>query len=92
MTNFAIITAIVLAVVLFVWLKLRSAQKEIEQVLKTNADLTEQNSRLQAQKAVAETQVKNHQTRKQNEENISSSSRDSIINELQQNSDLRSDE
>lgn len=92
MTNFAIIAAIVLAVVLFVWLKLSSAQKEIDRVLKTNADLTAQNSRLQAQKAVAETQVKNHQARKQNEENTSGSSRDSIINELHQNGDLRSDE
>lgn len=59
---------------------------------KANQKLSEQNQQLQAEKAVAETQLKNHQARKQNEENISGIGRGSIIDELHKNGDLRGDE
>ncbi|EPZ00556.1 DUF2681 domain-containing protein [Mannheimia haemolytica] len=59
---------------------------------KANQKLSEQNQQLQAEKAVAEAQVKNHQARKQNEENINSISRSSIIDRLHENGDLRGDE
>lgn len=65
---------------------------QVAKVRKENEKLNEQNHQLQTEKAVAEAQVKNYEVRKQHEENISSSSRDSIIDQLQQNGDLRGNE
>lgn len=66
----------------YVMFKLKHAHREIEQLLKTNAQL-------QTQKAVAETQVKHFEVRKKNEENTRNTSRDDVINRLQQSADLR---
>ncbi|NYA26968.1 DUF2681 domain-containing protein [Haemophilus haemolyticus] len=66
----------------YVMFKLKHAHREIEQLLKTNAQL-------QTQKAVAETQVKHFEVRKKNEENTRNTSRDDVINRLQQSDDLR---
>lgn len=66
----------------YVMFKLKHAHREIEQLLKTNAQL-------QAQKAVFETQVKHFEVRKKNEENTRITSRDDVINRLQQSGDLR---
>lgn len=65
---------------------------QVAKARKENKKLNEQNHQLQTEKAVAEAQVKNYEVRKQHEENISSSSRDSIIDQLQQNGDLRGNE
>lgn len=66
----------------YVMFKLKQARREIEQLLKTNAQL-------QTQKAVAETQVKHFEVRKKNEENTRNTSLDDVINRLQQSGDLR---
>ncbi len=66
----------------YVMFKLKHAHREIEQLLKTNAQL-------QTQKAVAETQVKHFEVRKKNEENTRNTRRDDVINRLQQSGDLR---
>lgn len=66
----------------YVMFKLKQAHREIEQLLKTNAQL-------QMQKAVIETQVKHFEVRKKNEENTRNTSRDDVINRLQQSGDLR---
>ena len=66
----------------YVMFKLKHAHREIERLLKTNAQL-------QTQKAVAETQVKHFEVRKKNEENTRNTSRDDVINRLQQSGDLR---
>ena len=66
----------------YVMFKLKHAHREIEQLLKTNAQV-------QAQKAVVETQVKHFEVRKKNEENTRITSRDDVINRLQQSGDLR---
>lgn len=66
----------------YVMFKLKQARREIEQLLKTNAQL-------QMQKAVVETQVKHFEVRKKNEENTRHTSRDDVINRLQQSGDLR---
>ena len=66
----------------YVMFKLKHEHREIEQLLKTNAQL-------QTQKAVAETQVKHFEVRKKNEENTRNTSRDDVINRLQQSGDLR---
>lgn len=65
---------------------------QVAKARKENEKLNEQNHQLQTEKAVAEAQVKNYEVRKQHEENISRSSRDSILDQLQQNGDLRGDE
>ncbi|APB78598.1 TPA: DUF2681 domain-containing protein [Pasteurella multocida] len=65
---------------------------QVAKARKENEKLNEQNHQLQTEKAVVETQVKNYEVRKQHEENISSSSRDSILDQLQQNGDLRGNE
>ena len=62
--------------------KLKHAHREIEQLLKTNAQL-------QTQKAVAETQVKHFEVRKKNEENSRNADRDTLIHELHKSGDLR---
>ena len=66
----------------YVMFKLKRAHREIDQLLKTNAQL-------QAQKAVVETQVKHFEVRKKNEENTRNTGRDDVINRLQQSGDLR---
>ncbi|AWP55601.1 TPA: DUF2681 domain-containing protein [Haemophilus influenzae] len=66
----------------YVMFKLKHAHREIEQLLKTNAQL-------QTQKAVAETQVKHFEVRKKNEENTRNTRRDDVIDRLQQSGDLR---
>lgn len=66
----------------YVMFKLKHAHREIEQLLKTNAQL-------QTQKAVAEAQVKHFEVRKKNEENTRNTRRDDVINRLQQSGDLR---
>lgn len=66
----------------YVVFKLKRAHREIEQLLKTNAQL-------QTQKVVAETQVKHYETRKQHEENSRNADRDTLINELHKSGDLR---
>lgn len=66
----------------YMMFKLKHAHREIEQLLKTNAQL-------QTQKAVAETQVKHFEVRKKNEENTRNTGRDDVINRLQQSGDLR---
>ena len=71
-----------LAICGYVVFKLKRAHREIEQLLKTNAQL-------QTQKVVAETQVKHFEVRKKNEENTRITSRDDVINRLQQSGDLR---
>ena len=67
---------------IYVMFKLKRAHREIDQLLKTNAQL-------QAQKAVVETQVKHFEVRKKNEENTRNTGRDDVINRLQQSGDLR---
>lgn len=66
----------------YMMFKLKHAHREIEQLLKTNAQL-------QAQKTVAETQVKQFETRKTNEKNNRNANRTTLINELQKSGDLR---
>lgn len=66
----------------YVVFKIKRAHREIEQLLKTNAQL-------QTQKAVAETQVKHYETRKQHEENSRNADRGTLINELHKSGDLR---
>lgn len=66
----------------YVMFKLKHAHREIEQLLKSNAQL-------QTQKAVAETQVKHFEVRKKNEENSRNADRDTLINELHKSGNLR---
>ena len=66
----------------YVVFRLKQAQKQVEKLI-------EENEQLQAEKTVVETQVKHHQVRQKNEENISSSSRDRIIDSLRNQNDLR---
>ncbi|MCL7726143.1 DUF2681 domain-containing protein [Actinobacillus pleuropneumoniae] len=73
------------------WFKWQShrAETKVTEMEQKNTELQEKNQQLQVQKTVAETQVKNHNVRKQNEENISSTNRDGILERLQSNADLR---
>lgn len=66
----------------YVVFKLKRAHREIEQLLKTNAQL-------QTQKVVAETQVKHFEVRKTNEENSRNADRDTLIDGLHKSGDLR---
>ena len=66
----------------YVVFKLKRAHREIEQLLKTNAQL-------QTQKVVAETQVKHFEVRKKNEENSRNADRDTLIDGLHKSGDLR---
>ena len=66
----------------YVMFKLKHAHREIEQLLKTN-------EQLQAQKAVAETQVKHFEVREKNEENSRNADRDTLIDGLHKSGDLR---
>lgn len=62
--------------------KIRKAHQEIDRLFK-------QNEQLQQEKTVAQTQVKHFEVRKKNEENTRITSRDDVINRLQQSGDLR---
>lgn len=82
------LAAIVSAVALLGgWGIFKSVQVSREK--KKNQALLQKNEQLKAAKSVAETKVKNFEVRKQNEENISSTSRDGVIDRLHTNKDLR---
>ncbi|HDR1824709.1 Protein of unknown function [Pasteurella multocida] len=66
----------------YVVFRLKQAQRRVEKLI-------EENAQLQTEKAVAETQVKHHQVRKQHEENTLGNSRDDIIKRLHDQGDLR---
>lgn len=58
--------------------------------LKSRLEKTQEKlTALEAQKAVAETQVKHFEVRKKHEENSHSARRDDVIERLQQSGDLR---
>lgn len=82
------LAAIVSAVALLGgWGVFKSVQVSREK--KKNQALLQKNEQLKAAKAVAETKVKNFEVRKQNEESISSTSRDGVIDRLHTDGDLR---
>lgn len=66
----------------YITAKLKAANREINKLLK-------QNETLQAEKAVATTQVKHFETRKKNEENSRNTDRTSLIERMHQSGDLR---
>lgn len=66
----------------YLLLRLRQSRKQAEALQK-------QNEQLQAQKAVAETKVKNYQVKQKNEENLISRSRTSLLERLHNDGDLR---
>lgn len=68
--------------VVYAVIRLKQANKQVEKALK-------EVEQLEAQKAVAQTQVKNFETRKKNEENNHSTTRDQLLERLQQSGDLR---
>ncbi|NBI12152.1 DUF2681 domain-containing protein [[Haemophilus] felis] len=92
MTLFLIVAGLLVLIGVFIWLKFRSACAEIEHLVATNQQLDKQNQTLKAQKAVAESQVKNYQVRTENEKVVSGVSRDGIVEQLHEHGDLRSDE
>ena len=76
------VLGVILVIVVYVTAKLKAANRKINNLLKKN-------EALQAEKAVAETKVKHFEVRKKNEEDNRSTSRDDVINRLQQSGDLR---
>lgn len=72
----------ILVIGVYITAKLKAANRKINNLLKKN-------EALQAEKAVAETKVKHFEVRKKNEENTRITSRDDVINRLQQSGDLR---
>ena len=66
----------------YVFFRLKQAQRRVEKLI-------EENAQLQTEKAVAQTQIKHHQVRQKNEENIVSTSRERIIDRLHKQNDLR---
>lgn len=89
MTSLLAIITVITALVAFVAYKLWSANREIEQVLKVNAELEQANRTQAAEIAVKNTQIHNHQTRIKNEENTHSTVREQLIDELHTDGDLR---
>lgn len=66
----------------YIWHKLRSASREIDRLLKTNEQLSQE-------KAVAETQVKHFEVRKNNDEKNRHLDRTRLIDGLRESGDLR---
>lgn len=66
----------------YVVFKLKRAGREIDRLLKSNEQLARE-------KAVADTQVKHFETRKQHEESSRNADRDTLINGLHKSGDLR---
>lgn len=90
MMNLMLLVAGVVAVAVgYALFKLKQANDEIERILKTNGELTAKNTQLQMQKAVAETQVKNANVRKDNETKSIASDRSKLIDGLHATGDLR---
>ncbi|OBX09318.1 hypothetical protein QV08_01820 [Gallibacterium salpingitidis] len=78
----ASIVAIIVVLVAYFSIKVAKAKKTI-----ANYQLIV--AKIQEQKAVADTQVKNYQEKAKNEENARSAHRDDIISRLQSTGDLR---
>lgn len=75
------LAVIAVSAIYAVW-QLNKAKKQIDRLLQDNAKLAQQ-------KAVAETVVKNHQVRKNNEENNRTSDRTAVLDRLHADGDLR---
>ena len=75
-------TGAALAICGYVVFKLKRASREIDRLLKSNEQLARE-------KAVADTQVKHFETRKQHEESSRNADRDTLINGLHKSGDLR---
>ena len=85
----AIIGVTVLAIAGWVWLKIRQAQRHAAELEKANQWLNAENDKLKVQKATIESQVKNYKVKQKNEESSHSLSRESVIDGLHANNDLR---
>lgn len=70
-------------------LKIHRAKQEINRLLKTTQQLELEKQQLQAQKAVADTQVQHFETRKKNEQISRSFDRAAVIERLRKEGDLR---
>ncbi|MGQ0287136.1 DUF2681 domain-containing protein [Pasteurellaceae bacterium 22721_9_1] len=82
--NILIIVLIVIGILFFLFCswKLKQANQRID-------DLFKENQQLQTEKEIAVTQVKNHQVRKQYEQNSRHSDRTSVLDSLHTEGDLR---
>lgn len=89
MTSLLAIISAIIVIVAVVACKLWSANREIERMLKVNADLEQTNQQQAAEIVVKNTQISNHKTRIKNEENANSTVREQLINELHADGDLR---
>ncbi|MDG4949153.1 DUF2681 domain-containing protein [Actinobacillus equuli] len=89
LTLAVIIGAFLLCIV--AWFKWQAYQAELKvtEYKQANEDLAAKNEQLQVDKTVAETQVKHHNVRKQNEENSLNADRNAVLDRLQSNADLR---
>lgn len=90
MMTFALsIVTVVATIIAFAGYKYWAASREIERVLKVNADLEQTNQQQAVEIAVKNTQISNHKTRIKNEENTHSIVREQLIDQLHTDGDLR---
>ncbi|AAP95118.1 hypothetical protein A6046_03300 [[Haemophilus] ducreyi] len=81
----------VLILVGYVYWRVQKARRRERALADALEKMTQQNEQLKTEKAVAEKQVKNYKVKQRNEENANSLNRDSIIDGLRENNDLRPD-
>lgn len=91
LTMMATVSALILAVVGYVYYKVHKIKVRAEKLSRANIELTQRNQQLLSEKAVVEKQVKNYQVKQKHEEKTHSLGRDGIVSELRQNNDIRPD-
>ena len=84
--------AVILAVIGYVYLKIRRIKSHAESLYRANAELTTKNEQLKTEKAVVEKQVKNYKVKQKNDETTHGLGRGSVVDELRKNNDLRSEQ
>lgn len=83
--------AVILAVIGYVYLKIRRIKSHAESLSRANAELTTKNEQLKTEKAVVEKQVKNYKVKQKNDETTHTLGHDTVVDELRKNNDLRAE-
>ncbi|NYA27592.1 DUF2681 domain-containing protein [Haemophilus haemolyticus] len=88
---FGALGVIVLIVFFYAKWKIYKAKQQVDNIMRANLKLLSENNQLKTEKAVVEQQVKNYKVKQKNDETTHSLGRDSVVDELRKNNDLRAE-
>ncbi|WP_109083233.1 DUF2681 domain-containing protein [Aggregatibacter kilianii] len=87
---FGALGAIVLIVFVYAKWKIHKAKQQVDNIMRANLKLLSENNQLKTEKAVVEQQVKNYKVKQKYDETTNTLDRNTVVDELRKNNDLRS--